>query len=85
MNYITSKTLAKSTTDIFQIQTRRNLTSIVTNGLIVLGGTVVAQGLSIITTLWIARLLGPDAYGVFVLALSVISIFLPEGAMIVTQ
>ncbi|MDX1417710.1 MAG: oligosaccharide flippase family protein [Candidatus Promineifilaceae bacterium] len=47
-------------------------------GTVVLTGTIVAQALSMVTTLWIARRLGPDDFGLLTLATSLL---LPLAAL----
>jgi O-antigen/teichoic acid export membrane protein len=52
--------------------------TIAKGGVIVIIGTLVAQGLSMAVTLWIARVLGPDKYGLISLAMSIL---LPLSAL----
>ena len=47
-------------------------------GIIVIVGALISQGLSILATLWIARVLGPEKYGLISLALSIL---LPLAAL----
>ena len=55
--------------DTYLAQESKNIAM---GGLIVVAGTLVAQGLSMVATLWIARLLGPDKFGLISLALSIL-------------
>lgn len=55
--------------------------NIAKGGIIIVLGTLVAQGLSMVATLWIARLLGPDKFGVISLALSLLLPLAALGAL----
>lgn len=45
---------------------------IVRGGVVVFGGTLIAQFVGMVVTLWVARNLGPDQYGLFSLAISIL-------------
>ncbi len=77
----TVSALTQSSAEAPQMVAKEAASAVATNGAIALLGTLLAQGFSVVTTLWIARTLGADAYGVFVLAQSIINIALPLVAL----